>query len=70
MYGGIGDAFAGLVAAGSGVGGSDLEVESGASSPDIDPEEGESEDGGCGGSTLVSVASVARGSSRGPSQPS
>lgn len=70
MYGGVADAFAGLVGAGSGAGGSDLEVESGAGSPDMDSEDGDSEDRGCGGSTLVSIGSVARGSSRGPSQPS
>lgn len=47
-----------------------MEVESGAGSPDMDSEEGESDGGGCGGSALVSVGSVARGRSKGPSQPS
>ena len=49
MYGGVGDAFADFVGVGSDVGGSDLEVESEAGSPDMDSEDGESEDGGCGG---------------------
>ena len=70
MYGGVGDAFATLGGAGSGVGDSVLGVESGADSPDKDSEEGNSVDGGCNCSGLFSVGSVARGRSKGPSQPS
>ncbi len=70
MYGGVGDAFAALLGEGSGVGDSVLEVVSEADSPDKDSEEGESEDGGCDDSSLDSADSVARGRSKGPSQPS
>ena len=70
MYGGVGDAFAALGGAGSGVGGSVLGVESGAGSSGKDSEEGESVDGGCDCSRLVSVGSAARGRSKGPNQPS